>query len=273
MCAAKSGSAVVLQRGVGGFMVVAFVVIGAALRVRTPAPRPYPGETIYPGWTWVLVIVGVAAGLTCIVLAGSRGPAGHAAPVVAAVAAAQLAGSGFVAYKHWKPASGMGGFALPNLTELRLLALVMGIVGVATVVAAIWVVVTNGDLPHARPVPLRILCCVAGAVVALALPVSQAAASADMRDVTSMAAIGLIYAGPWAVSVALVGWLSQSAAAAALASVALGCALGLFGPQMSDLVFADPTIAFATVLGIALTVFSVLLVRGQRGNDLIGQRV
>jgi hypothetical protein len=252
-------------------MVVGFVVMGAALRVRTSAPRPYPGDTIYPGWMWVLVILGVAAGLSCIVLAGGRGPAGHAAPVVAAVAAAQLAGSGFVAFKHWEPASGMGGFALPNLTELRLLALVMGVVGVATVVAAIWVVVANGDLPHPRPVPLRILCCVAGAVVALALPISQAAASADMRDVTSVGAIGLIYAGPWAVTVALVGWLSRPAAAAALASVALGCALGLYGPQMSDLVFADPTIAFATVLGIALTVFALVLVRGQRGSDLVAQ--
>jgi hypothetical protein len=122
---------------------------------------------------------------------------------------AKLAGTGFVAYKHWGPASGMGGFALANLTELKMLALVMGIVGLATVVAAGCVVVANGDLPRVLPVRLRILCCLAGAVVALSLPIRQAAASADMRDANSIAAIALIYAVPWAVSVALVGWLSR----------------------------------------------------------------
>ena len=272
MRATKSGSAA-LHRGVGALMVVGFLVTGAALRVRTPAPRTYPGNTVYPGWLWVLVVVGVAAGLGCIVLADRRGPAGHAAPVVAAVAAGQLAGSGFVAYKHWKPASGMGGFSLQNVTELKLLALVMGVVGVAIVVAAVWVVIANGDLPQARPAPLRIFSAAAGGVVALTLPISQAAASPDMRDITSIGAIGLIYAGPWAVSVALVGWLSRPAASAALASVALGCGLGMYGPQMSDLVFADPTIAFAMVLGITLAVFVVVLGPGRRSGGLISQRL
>jgi hypothetical protein len=41
---------------------------------------------------------------------------------------------------------------------------------------------------------------------------------------------------------------------------------------MSDLVFADPRIAFASVLGIALTVFAILLDRGQPGNDLRSAR-
>jgi hypothetical protein len=59
---------------------VAFVVIGAALRVRTEAPRSDLTATIYPSWMWGLVVVGLAAGVTSIVAAARPGSGRHAAP-------------------------------------------------------------------------------------------------------------------------------------------------------------------------------------------------
>jgi hypothetical protein len=262
-------TAAALNRTVGWLVTIGFVIIGVALDVRNfptlGARRPGLTETIYPCWMWVLVGVGLAAGVTSVLAAARPGPARHAAPAVAAVAAAQLAGSGFVAFKHWQPAIGMGGGYGGNLTVLKQLAIVIGLVGVATAVAAIRLLVANGDLPHPASLPVRVLSCAAGALIAVALPVSQAAASAYMRDITSVGAVGLIYAGPWAVTVALAGWLTRPAATAALGSVALGCCLGLYGPQMTDLINADPKPAFATVLAVTVMVLTVVLVRGRRG--------
>jgi hypothetical protein len=265
-------SAAALNRTVGRLVTLGFVIIGAALHVRdfpTPdARRPELTETIYPGWMWVLVGVGLAAGVTSVVTAARPGPARHAAPAIAAVAAAQLAGSGFVAYKHWQPAVGMGGAYGGNITFLKQLAIVIGLVGVATAIAAIRLLVANGDLPRPASLPVRVLSCAAGTLIAVLLPVSQAAANAGMRDITSVGAVGLIYAGPWAVSVVLAGWLTRPAATAALGTVALGCCLGLYGPQMTDLIFADPKPAFATVLAVTVTVLAVVLVRGRRPGGI-----
>jgi hypothetical protein len=265
-------TAAALNRSVGWLVTIGFVIIGLSLNVRDfPAPdagRPDLTETIYPGWMWVLVGVGLAAGLTSVIAAARPGLARHAAPAIAAVVAAQLAGSGFVAYKHWQPAVGMGGAYGGNITFLKQLAIVIGLVGVATAVAAIRLLVANGDLPHPASPPVRILSCAAGALIAVALPVSLAAASTDMRDLTSVGAVGLIYAGPWAVTVALAGWLSRSAAMGALGAVALGCCLGLYGPQMTDLINANPKPAFATVLAVTVLVLTVVLVRDRRAAGI-----
>jgi predicted membrane protein len=241
-----------------GFAVaVAFAVIGAALLRRDHFGSQT--DTIYPWWVWVLVVVGVCAGLVSGVGPRAGARVARIAPAIAAIAAGQLSGTGFVAFKHWEPASGMGGAYGTHLGELKRMAVVIGITGLVAVVLSLGQLVADGDLPYRAPRPLRVLCCVAGGLVVVGVPSIIAALNGDMRDLTSWGAMGLIYAGPWGVALIAVGWLARPTAIAALATVSLGACLALVGPQMTDLVFGNPAPAFATALIATVLVFAALV--------------
>jgi hypothetical protein len=250
-------------RAGGKAVILAFVVIGAALM-----GQDLPGgstDTIYPWWVWVLVVVGLFGGLVSVAkpLAGTG--VERLAPAIAVIAAAQVAGSGFVAFKHWEPSMGMGGGNTSDLPQLKLLAVVVGVAGLVAVLVGLGQLVSNGDLPHPGPPRLRVLSCVLGLAVIVGLPSVLAAADADMRDLTSWGAVGLIYAGPWGVSLMAVGWLTRPPAVAALATVAVSVCLALRGPQMTDLVFGNPAPAFAAVLLLTVLLFLALLT--QAGDE------
>jgi hypothetical protein len=222
-------------------------------------------DTIYPWWVWVLAVAGLFAGLVSVAkpLAGTGFQ--RLAPAVAVIAAAQLAGTGLVAFKHWEPSMGMGGGNTSDLPQLKLLAVVVGGAGVVAVFVGLGQVVSNCDLPRPVAPRLRVLSCVLGLAVIVGLPSVLAAADADMRDLTSWGAVGLIYAGPWGVSLMAVGWLTRPVAVAALATVAVSACLALRGPQMTDLVFGNPAPAFAAVL--LLTVLLLLVLLRQDGDE------
>src|SRR5690242_8600368 len=96
--------------------------------------RDWSGGTIYPWWAELYVVVGVVASVVSMLL---RNRARLVVPAALVVMAAQLAGLGLVAVKHWEPSFGMGGGYAGQLPELVDLAWVVGVAGCVAAVAAI----------------------------------------------------------------------------------------------------------------------------------------
>ena len=218
----------------------------------TLGPSPGLTSTIYPWWLWVVLVGGVAAAVASLVWRSDARVQGCALAVTA-IAAAQVAGSGVVAYKHWKPATGMGGTYGGRLDTVENLALVIGLVGLVAVVISVWLLVRNGDLPRRTSSTLRFVAIGSGLVIAIALPLGLST-QPDMADLTSWGAVSLIYAWPWGVALIAVAWASRATGLAASATVVASAALAVAGPQMTDLVFGRPEPFFAAALVLAAVV-------------------
>ncbi len=210
------------------------------------------GTTIYPVGIWALVLGGLAAGLGSVALSVQESP--RLRSVVASVAlvcSLQLAGTGIVARKHWRPAFGVGGDygngydSLGQLQSMSVLIAAAGFIGAAA--AAIQLVQTRA-VCRQSDVRLRWLCVIAGLAVIAALPLVIKNGAYNASDLTSWGAVGLIYAGPWGVVVMLTGWLTRPSAVAALLSVTASMLLAVVGPQMTGLVYPSPTGPFAVAL-------------------------
>ena len=114
----------------GGLVIVSgSLVAGAA--VAGPGDL-YSSGSLYPWWTWVLVLAGAAAGAVLMVAPRLQG----VAPAVALVVCAQLAGTGAVAHKHWLPAQGIGGVGSTNIPRAEHVAVLMA-VAAGTVAGAV----------------------------------------------------------------------------------------------------------------------------------------
>ncbi len=203
--------------------------------------------TLYPPADWVLLAGMAVCGVALIVAPRLRDRLADVAAGAGLVAAAQLAGTGVVAFKHWRPYVGMSGHG-DRLTELKVLAVVLACAGLAASLAFFLWLVAARSLPVAVPGVARVTCAVAGLVVVVGLPVGIAAGRPELMDLTSLGAFALIYSLPWGLAAMLSGWLARPAATGALAAVLVSMGLALRGPQMASLVFSNPTPAFVGAL-------------------------
>lgn len=203
------------------------------------------GTTIYPVWIWVLVLAGLLAGVTALRSARTARSVGGA---VALVAAMPLVGTGIVAYRHWKPAFGMGGGygdGYESLQTLKLMALLVAGAALVAGASAVVLLVTGGALPAKVPATIRRASVLAGLAVIIGLSLGIDAGGYGDGDLTSLGAAGLIYAGPWGTATIVSGWLERPAAIAALAATCGSVALAVIGPEMTDLLWPGPTALFA----------------------------
>lgn len=238
---------------------VCFVLTAAALtrRDRSDDPTFSSGSwTIYPWWTWVLVGVGLCAALTALVRP-HRPAVLVGAPAVAAVMAAQIAGTGVVGSKHWRPAIGMGGYG-DHLRELQVMAGVMAACGLtALVVCTLRLrVVRRASGVSGRG--SRASCALVGGGVVVLLPVGVALVDHDARDLTSTGAVLLVYGLPWGASLVAAGWLPRPAGLATTATVALSAGCATVGPQMWSLVADSARPVFAGALAASVLVGMVV---------------
>lgn len=237
-------------------LVSAFAVMAVLLSLRGVEAGRSPGDTltIYPWWAWVLAVGGVAAGAALLLPGNGRAArtVRGAAPCVAAVAAAQLAGTGVVGAKHWNPAMGMAGPLLANLEAVQRAGLALGAVGlVAALVATALLVRERGRRP-------RWLLVLAGVGLTLVLPFVISRGQADMLDVTSLGAMGLVYSGPWGAGLVAAGVVRDALVRPMLVVVAGSALLAAVGPQMDSLVTVGSRSVFATV--VLVVVLAVVLV-------------
>lgn len=248
----------------------AFAVTALALSVPVFPFRAFgyrSGTTIYPAWTWLLVVAGLGAGA---VAWRDSTRLRHVGGGVALVAAMQLAGTGIVARKHWNPAFGMGGAygggyeSLPTLQALSLLLAAAAVVGG---LAAGWLLWSSGAVPGEVPLAVRMVSLGAGLLVVIAMPLVVVAGPYGASDLTSWGALGLIYAGPWGAGVAASGWLSRPAALATLAAVAVSVAVAVRGPQMASLLFPSPVVPFAACLAAPLLVLVIRVAMPARSDQ------
>jgi hypothetical protein len=233
--------------------VLGFAVIGlciAAPVARHPA-RGWSSMTIYPWWSLLLVAAGMVIALASV-LRRDHVAAAVGAPVTG-VLAAELAGLGIVAVKHWRPAMGISGFGLAgDLRTLQRLGLLISVAGVATSAAALIRLFVGGEVSRAVPPRVRWWAVAVGAAVLVLLPVVIGRVGSGHGDATSLAAYALIYSAPWGLSIALTGWLGRVSARAVTIACAFCASLALIGPQMADLVHPQPFVAFSLALGAAL---------------------
>jgi len=228
-----------------------FVASAVVLAARAPGGGG-PSGTLYPWWTWLVVIAGTAGALAPLLVA-HRPRLVAAAPALTGVLALHLAGTGVVAWKHWRPVSGMAGIGIGHLPALEAAALAMAAAGLLA--AALSAMPLLRQLGRTGEGGWRARCALAGVAVLLLVPAGLGLADAELRDLTSAGAIGLIYAGPWAAGLLAAAVLPRPAAQGAVLGVALTAALAAVGPQMLDLLPSGPaSVVFASVLVVALLV-------------------
>jgi hypothetical protein len=194
----------------GGVFIVLCAVTAAlsagASRSRLPADGSRVGWH-YPPVTWLLLLALAAAGATILTQHRWSRPAA----LLAAIVAAQTAATGLVAIRAWFTVSRFGGGQYLTITPITYAAAVT-LAGSAAAVAAaamLWREPANGwrGLVPARPGYV-----VAGAAVAVLLPLTWNAAT-ESGDITGLGHIAtLTFALPWGAGLAAVGWLRGRAA-------------------------------------------------------------
>lgn len=218
------------------------------------ASREWSSRTIYPWWTVVLGAVGLCTSI--VALCSLRTSRTRWMPGVTGVVAAELAGLGIVAAKHWQPAFGMGGGYAGDAEELQRLAVLIGATG------ALVALVSLGQMlflrtTRSRSGPTKRTFWLLGAGLIVLLPPAIGIGAPEDRDLTSLAAYTLIYSAPWGVAVIATAWLDRSAATAVLVSCAACASLALVGPQMTDLVLGEPRLGF--LVAVATSVLALLI--------------
>ena len=194
--------------------------------------RDWSGATIYPWWAALYVVVGVVSSIVSILLRDESWT--PVVPTVLVVMAAQVAGLGLVAVKHWKPSFGMGGGYAGQPDELVRLAWVVGVAGTIAAVSAIVQLAFLRVFPIRASVRRALLFGGAGALVLLVLPYGIAEGDPGLQDQTSFGAFVLIYSGPIGVTVAATAWLLGRLRATAIASCAVAATLSALD-LMTDL--------------------------------------
>jgi hypothetical protein len=260
---------VVVQRSrVDGWCAVVsagcFGLVAACILVPAPGRmvRHWSSATIYPWWSLVLAVVCMVVALAAPVLR-RRGALVAVTAATTGVFAAELAGIGLVARKHWHPAFGYGGGYSGGLGRLQWLALLVFAAGAVAAVASLVRLWVAGDLPRPAARPTRRTAVAVGAALLVLLPPAIGMGDSDGLDLTSLAAFALIYSLPWGLSIALTGWLGPVAARAVLTACTVCALIALVGPQMDALV-SQPYPAFALA---SLAVLVTLLHRMRSTSD------
>ena len=246
------------MRRLAGVQTVCFLAAGVA--VMAPGfvrlAQHWSSYTIYPWWVMLYALGGAAAALVCL-----RRPNATSAPAVQValmVAAGQLAGLGFVAAKHWRPAFGMGGGYAGAIDDLEKLAVVIGLAGTIAAVAAIAQLVASQSFPQRPSLRDALIFAGAGVLLLVGLPFGIAEGDSGLLDPTSLGAFVLIYSGPLGVGIAGAGWLAPRLRAAAIGSCAAAAAVSA-SDLMTDLTHLQGRPALlvtAVVLAVAAVVVS-----------------
>ena len=114
-----------------------FLVAGAAMSAPDVAKHVtgWSTATIYPWWGALYAGIGAVASIMSILL--SDHVRARIVPTAVGIMAAQVAGLGFVAVKHWQPSFGMGGGYAGRPDELVQLAWAVGVAGTITAVTSV----------------------------------------------------------------------------------------------------------------------------------------
>jgi hypothetical protein len=265
------GSGVARVRAIA--IVLCACAAGAALaRPRTPLGTfGYRHWSIYPWWSWALVAAGALGGLVMLFApTGGPGRAWRGASAAAvAVSGSALAGTGVVAYRHWRPASGMGGYGVGEIPHLEELALVLAAAAGAAAVLAIWQLLDEGHLHRQLWAIGSAAGVLVGAAILVLLPLLVMVGDQD-ADLQTWGAIGLVYAGPWGAALMASAWATRPVALA-LVGTAAGCAaLAAVGPQMADLLDLSADTRFAAV-ALVLAALPVVSLRRTAGAPAPGR--
>lgn len=248
----------------GAIVLLSCLGVAAALSTQAnPTAQRAVDRTIYTTASWLLLGVLAVVGLVLLVVArggehGVRAWVRLAALAVGPVVAAQLAGTGVWAAKHWEPFYGITGGGGVSLTLLQGLAVLLVAGGVAAGVTCMAQLAREGYLR--RPSSGRGWLLVAlGFVVGLALPWVIAAGEPQYTDFTSIGAFALIYAIPWGGALIVAAWLARGPALAMASAVAGTAVLALVGPGMGDVGPSHPELGFVVaIVAAGLAVLPVL---------------
>jgi hypothetical protein len=220
------------SRRVGVTVVAATAVL--TLMVRTHGTDS--GSSWNPGLTgaglslfsWghlILVALLLGAGLT--LLLATTPTVAVVAAAVGLVPAAQLAGAGVVAARHWHPAAGISGPGLwTNQPMLVGLAFAGALAAAVAGLAMLGLLAANRrDLPTFSAVSIAgRASIVIGVLVAILLPIALSIGDRDAHDLTSLGAFALLWSLPWGGALALTAWLPRAAAVATGLTVAVSAA-------------------------------------------------
>lgn len=235
-------------------IVVLLAAAAAAVALWTPEGPDHTSGNIYSSANWGLCVSLAAVGIVLVVL-GRRRTATTAASGVGLVVSAQMCGLGVVAFKHWRPHTGIGGTPF-HLGLDKELAVVMAAASGVAAIACLWELAARHAVPTQVPRAARWSAMALGVGLLVTLPLLIAQGNPEMLDSTSLGAFVLIYSLPLGGAIALSGWASFPASVGMLVAVLGSAVLDFIGPQMADLVFPEPRGAFvavAVVAGIALT--------------------
>jgi hypothetical protein len=245
---------------------LSFAVAGIAMTA-PEFPRlltNWSGETIYPWWAALYIVAGMVASSVSVVRRDARW--GPGVQVALAVVAAQIAGLGFVAVKHWQPSFGMGGGYAGRPEDLARLAWVIGVAGTVAALSALAQLVGWRVFSVRASIRGTLLFGGSGALIVLALPYGIAEGDPALQDVTSIGAFVLIYSGPVGLSVAGAAWLPERLRVWAVGSCAAAAGFSALD-LITDLSYLRGRPALLGT-AVSLAVFAAALGRLSRSNKL-----
>lgn len=250
------------RRLLGLTQLVGLATAGWSLLAPGPAAvlRDWSGLTIYPAWTVLVLAMGTVAAVVTVAAPALHRAAVAAAGGVTGVCAAQVAGLGAWAHRHWEPAFGMGGGYAGDPPRLEQLALLVAAGGAVAAVAAVAQLVVASEWPRSTPWAARAPRVVVGLVVLGGVPAGLAALDAGLADRTSLGAFALVHGVPWGLACVAVGWAARAAALGVLAAAAAGAGAAVVAPSAA-LTHGQGEPVFAAV--VVLLVLAVLLEVGR----------
>ncbi|MCB0907201.1 MAG: hypothetical protein KDB63_08810 [Nocardioidaceae bacterium] len=241
-------------RGLAALQSLALVAaLGFLSRWRLPGHDLTRGDTIYPGWLFLAIALGISMAAFAALTSGPMPRGGLAGG--AAVFAAVAAGSAVVAWLQWREVFAAGGDFPGSLFDRRQDALGLATTSAVAGLAGIAALAQEGCFIRRPQRGWRLASLVLGVVLVLGLPVVVMVVAGDGRPTRAVAA-ALIYGLPWGVAAAAAARLRRAAAAWVLFAALAGSSLAAIGPQMTDLLdtSSEPVFAVVTALLLALLV-------------------
>ncbi|GAA3950634.1 hypothetical protein Aau02nite_76950 [Amorphoplanes auranticolor] len=218
----------------GAFIVVCAASAAFAVAVSDRLLSPdVPGSRLdYPPAVGPLLLTLAVAGMTIMTYRRRA----RAAALLAAIVAAQLAGTGLIAIRSWFAIKGFGGSGSLTATPITYAGTVALAAAAATVAAAalVWREPADGWRSF---IPARPLYIAVGVAVVTLLP-QQWNAATESGDITGLGPIAtLTYSLPWGVGITVLGWMRGRCAVAAAITVAVAavlCAMFVVATHMVD---------------------------------------
>jgi hypothetical protein len=240
---------------IAGVVLASSVVSAVVLATQAHSGIPGSTGTLYDGGRWFLLAILVAVGGVLLV---TRSVAViRSAAIVGVVTAVQLCTTGIVAAKHWRPWTGMNGFGGNDLSTLVPLAFLLAGAGFVALVACGAALRAGGIRRTDLGARYRWGGLVAGALIAVALPIVLLPDADRPRDLTAVAAYALLYSLPWGVSIAVSGWLGSIGALAAVTTVAVSAASA--DVSTAILYVANPARGFVPVVVLMFLIAVALI--------------